>query len=96
MKDIIKEFESEQGTRFIGRFGDGMFFIDDIGCPFADDAVFIYDPSAKYGFHIISVRHPEWWESQLKNIGIHLREGEQNALLKAAIVAINNREVKTA
>lgn len=95
MKDIIKEFE-EQGTKFIGRFGDGLFFIDDIGCPFTDDAVFIYDPSAKYGFHIISVRHPEWWGSQLKNIGVHLSEDEQNALLKAAISAINNREVRTA
>ncbi|WP_303104145.1 hypothetical protein [uncultured Mitsuokella sp.] len=95
MKDIIKEFEEQQGTKFIGRFGDGLFFIDNIGCPFTDDAVFIYDPSAKYGFHTLSVRHPDWWDGQLRRMGVHLNKEEQNALLKTAITAISG-EVRTA
>ena len=92
MKNIIKEFEELQGTKFIGRFGDGLFFIDNIGCPFSDDAVLVYDPSARYGFHMLSVRHIEWWGDQLKRMGLRLNIDEQIALWNAAIVSIKKRD----
>lgn len=98
MKDIIKDFEDEHGFKFIGHFGDGLFFIDNIGCPFFDDCIAIYAPGEEYGFTSVLVEHPEWWGRHFSELGFHLSEKDQKRLLKAAISAMNKRdkEMKTA